>query len=171
MKKERSIKKKLVCFGLCMALAGTMLAGCGDTEETETEVMGRITSISDGEITLAVFDRPSEDGKVPGGASGGAFEGRERPEGVSGGALEGRERPDGEKPEGTPPAKNGETSEKIITITSDTKVYQQQGEEKTESSLDVLQLGSMVSVTLSGEEAQSITLQTMNRKSGTKAAK
>ena len=129
--KNRRAKK--LCIGLlCVAMISAGLTGCGEeSSESYTQVMGRVTAVSDSEITLAVF----------------------------------------EKPEGTPPAEdkqkdNPSTETKTIAITKSTKVYTQQGEEKTEASLSDVQLGSRVSVELDGEEAVSITLQTMNGRGG-----
>lgn len=145
--KNRRAKK--LCIGLlCVAMISAGLTGCGEeSSESYTQVMGRVAAVSDSEITLAVFEKP--EGK-----------------GVSGGAVHGQDRP-----EGTPPAEdkqkdNPSTETKTIAITKSTKVYTQQGEEKTEVSLSDVQLGSMVSVELDGEEAVSITLQTMNGRGG-----
>ena len=142
-------KAKKLCIGLlCVAMISAGLTGCGEeSSESYTQVMGRVTAVSDSEITLAVFEKP--EGK-----------------GVSGGAVHGQDRPEGSPPAGDKQKDNPSTETKTIAITKSTKVYTQQGEEKTEVSLSDVQLGSMVSVELDGEEAVSITLQTMNGRGG-----
>ncbi len=143
----------VVCFSMVMM----GMSGCGKSasDDTGTEVMGRVTSVSDSEITLAVFEKP--DGDRP---EGGKTDGK-RPGSVSGGAFRQGEEP----PEGTPPAgqKGEQPSEQTqkIRIDSGTKVYRQQGEEKTETTISDVQPGSMVTVVVDGEEAVSITIQSM----------
>lgn len=107
-----------------------------------------------------------KDGKMPQGNG----QRGQRPDGVSGGTMEGREKP--EMPDGTPPVGNaggvprGTSETKKIIIKDSTKVYTQQGEEKVESSVSDVQLGSMVMVELDGDEAVSITIQSMNAQGG-----
>lgn len=129
----------VVCFSMVMM----GMSGCGKSgsDDTGTEVMGRVTSVSDSEITLAVFEKP--DGDRP---EGGKTDGK-RPGSVSGGAFRQGEEP----PEQT----------QKIRIGSGTKVYRQQGEEKTEATISDVQPGSMVTVVVDGEEAVSITIQSM----------
>lgn len=185
---------KGLCAGLCACMMTAGLAGCGQSSsESSTQVMGRVTAVSDSEITLAVFEQP--EGK---GVSGGAVHGQDKPkgtppagmpeggepgekapDGVSGGAFGGKDRPEGTPPADNPGEKtdstsgdgdkkmrNESTETKKIAISKDTKVYTQQGEDKTEASLSDVQLGAMVSVELDGDEAISITLQTMNGRGG-----
>lgn len=163
-------KRKIMCIGLCLAMAGTVLTGCGSDETAGTEVRGRVTSISETEITLEITNQP-----------GGERHGEGRPDGVSGSAVEGKE-----KPEGTPPAdkseekapqnasgsavgrENRETESKTYSVSKNTKFYTQQGEDKTEVSLSDLQLDSMVTAVVSGDEAESITIQTRDQRQGEK---
>ena len=196
--KDRRAKK--LCTGLlCAAMIMAGLTGCGsESSESYTQVMGRVTAVSDSEITLAVFEQPEgraasggavqgqdkPEGTPPAGMPEGGEPGENPPEGVSGEAVQGQNKPEGTPPAGMPEGgepgektdsdradgdkktKTESTETKKITISSDTKVYTQQGEEKTETSLSEVELGSMVSVELDGEEAVSITLQTMNGRGG-----
>lgn len=163
--KDRRAKK--LCTGLlCAAMIMAGLTGCGsESSESYTQVMGRVTAVSDSEITLAVFEQP--EGRA---ASGGAVQGQNKPEGTPPAGMpeggEPGEKTDSERADGDKKTKTESTETKKITISSDTKVYTQQGEEKTETSLSEVELGSMVSVELDGEEAVSITLQTMNGRGG-----
>jgi hypothetical protein len=200
-KKARALYTALF---LCMAATG--LTACGSdtsSESSDSEVVGRVTSISDSELQMEVFDmdaNASEDkgDKFP-GASGGAIsgaavkDGGDRPQMPEGTMPADGDRKDnnGEngKPDGTPPADQGNQGEapdakdgdadtkkdadgndksgsgqpsgesKTYAISSDTKVYQQDGDEKTEITLDELNPGSMVSVETDGDEVESITIQ------------
>lgn len=147
------------------------MSGCGKSgsDDTGTEVMGRVTSVSDSEITLAVFEKPDgdrpeggkTDGKRPGSVSGGAFrQGEEPPEGTPPAGQQGEEPPEGTPPAGQQGEQPSEQTQKI-RIGSGTKVYRQQGEEKTEATISDVQPGSMVTVVVDGEEAVSITIQSM----------
>lgn len=173
---------KMISAALCFCVLAGSLTGCGDKEVDGTEVMGRITAVSDSEITLAVFERPEGEearGERPDGVSGGAI--GEHPKPASGEAIQGGERPKGTPPAGRPEGENGEGKEekfgndssetRKITIDSDTKVYKQQGEEETEAAVSDLELGSMVTVVLDGEEADRITIQTMNGQRGDRGQK
>lgn len=89
-------------------------------------------------------------------ASGPAIQGDDKKKGpVSGGAV-------GGKPDGTPPAGKRQNSSqsqgesKTYKIDSDTKIYKEDGGEKTEISLDEVELGSMISIEADGEDADSI---------------
>lgn len=135
-------KRKIMCIGLCLAMAGTVLTGCGSDETAGTEVRGRVTSISETEITLEITNQP-----------GGERHGEGRPDGVSGSAV-GRE--------------NRETESKTYSVSKNTKFYTQQGEDKTEVLLSDLQLDSMVTAVVSGDEAESITIQTRDQRQGEK---
>lgn len=142
-------KMKALYTALLLCMATTGLSACGSdngTDNTDSAVVGRVTSVSDSEIQLEIFKK----GQRENDGEGGRFHG------ASGAAIEPGETPPHEKPEGTPPAAD-ET--KSYTISSDTKVYQQDGEEKTEITLDDLNPGSMVSVESDGDEAESITIQ------------
>lgn len=151
----------VVCFSMVMM----GMNGCGKSgsDDAGTEVMGRVTSVSDSEITLAVFEKPDgdrpeggkTDGKRPGSVSGGAFrQGEEPPEGTPPAGQQ------GEQPSDRSTKQPSEQTQKI-RIDSDTKVYRQQGEEKTEAAISDVQPGSMVTVVVDGEEAVSITIQSM----------
>lgn len=189
-KKARALYTALF---LCMAAAG--LTACGSDNSTDSEdtaVVGRVTSVSDSELQMEVFDMDSSDREGKGdkfpGASGGAISGAavgdgEKPEGMPDGTPPAGDGEDG-KPQGTPPAdgedapdaKDGDGKQqsdgkdrndaqgpagesKTYTISSDTKIYKQDGDEKTEITLDELDPGSMVSVEADGDEAESITVQ------------
>ncbi len=181
----------VVCFS--MVVMGMSACGKSGSDDTGTEVMGRVTAVSDSDLTLAVFQMPegekpeggmpdgkkTEDGKPDGDRPDGEKPNGEKPDGnrpesVSGGAFRQGEEP----PEGTPPAgqqgeerpdrdagPSAEQTQKIL-ISSDTKVYRQQGEEKTEATISDVEPGSMVTVVVDGEEAVSITIQTMNGRGG-----
>lgn len=143
----------VVCFSMVMM----GMSGCGKSgsDDTGTEVTGRVTSVSDSEITLAVFEKP--DGDKP---EGGKTDGK-RPESVSGGAFrQGEEPPEGKPPTGQKGEQPPEQTQKI-RIDSGTKVYRQQGEEKTEATISDVEPGSMVTVVVDGEEAVFITIQSM----------
>lgn len=152
----------VVCFS--MVVMGMSACGKSGSDDTGTEVMGRVTAVSDSDLTLAVFQTPEgekPEGGMPDGEkpNGGKPDGN-RPESVSGGAFrQGEEPPDRDA---EPPA---EQTQKI-RISSDTKVYRQQGEEKTETTIPDVEPGSMVTVVVNGEEAVSITIQTMNGRGG-----
>lgn len=48
---------------------------------------------------------------------------------------------------------------KTFVLNDDTKIYKQEGEEKTEISTEELELGSMLSVVADGDTAEIITVQ------------
>jgi hypothetical protein len=108
------------------------------------------------------------DGDMTDGASGGAIDGKDggekpdgdMPDGASGGAIGGK---DGEKPDG---ASSGET--KVYTITNKTKIYKQDGDEKTEITVDEIELGGSVTVTANGDTATEITVQEFSMNKGGK---
>lgn len=175
-------RMKIIAAALCFCVLAGSLTGCGGKEADGTEVMGRITAVSDSEITLAIFERPEGEetrGEKPDGVSGGAI--GERPNPASGEAIQGGERPKGTPPAGKPEGETGEGKEekfgnnssetRKITISSDTKVYKQQGEEETEAAVSDLELGSMVTVVMDGDEADRITIQTMNGQRGGRGQK
>lgn len=139
----REMKRKMVCMGLCFALTGALLTACGSEETAGEEVRGRVTSISDTEITLEITahqDGERPDKKDFGGASGSAIR------------------------------KDDMASEtKTYSISTSTKFYTQQGEEKTEISSADVELGAMVTVTVSGDEAESITVQTRSQRNSENA--
>lgn len=149
---------------LCFAAASLTACGSGDDQSTDGAVMGRLTSASDTQIVVEVFEK--KDGEGPDIASGsGADVDRQRLEGSQ--PFEGKE-PSSEKPQGTPPAddaqrgkgmggKTGET--KTYQLDSDTVIYKMSGEEKTEISINEVELGSMLSIVADGDIATSITVQ------------
>lgn len=135
----REMKRKMVCMGLCFALTSALLTACGSEETAGEEVRGRVTSISDTEITLEIT----------------AHQDGERPDKKDfGGAIR----------------KDDMASEtKTYSISTSTKFYTQQGEEKTEISSADVELGAMVTVTVSGDEAESITVQTRSQRNSENA--
>lgn len=167
-------RMKAFCTGLflCFAAAGLTACGSGDEESTDGAVMGRLTSASDTQIVVEVFEE--REGNPPDVASGSAVSGsgagldRQRPEG--------RRPSDGNEPSGdkTPPAddqqgkdrerKAGET--KTYSIDSDTVIYKMSGDEKQEISIDEVDLGSMLSVVADEGKASSITVQDMPDREG-----
>lgn len=172
-------KIRTICTALCLCMLGLGLSGCGQTEEEkeETSVMGRVTAISDSEITLAVFEKPEggqNEGAGPDGISGGAV--GERPEPASGEAVQGDEKPTGTPPAGKSDHGAGEGKEdkfdqdssetRKFTISSNTKVYTQQGEEESETEISDITPGTMVTIVPDGDEAAKITIQTMNGRQG-----
>lgn len=181
---------KAWAFGvsLLLGLASASLTACSNSQQENTEagVMGRLTSVSDTQIVVEVFDH--QKGQSPKAASGGAVGGsmdperseEKRPDGTPPSDWKQGEKPDGDRPEGTPPAdlpemkqgdqkrdrgntenargaKRGES--KTFVLTEDTKIYKQEGEETTEISTAELELGSMLSVVADGDAAERITIQ------------
>lgn len=203
------MKHKVWVMGvsLLLGLACAALTACGDDAEGTEEITGRLTSVSDSQIEIEVFDKG--EGRDPGAASGGAVrgEGMRRPEGTPPADMKQGERPEGtppadmdmeqgekpegapptdlekgERPEGTPPAdmpeagqgggKDGEGDpgngrgmkageKKTFAINDSTKFYKQEGEEKTEITVDEVELGGMVSVAADGDTAVTVTVQMM----------
>lgn len=177
--KKTGMNKLYTGLLLCMACAG--LTACGSSDGT-TKTSGRLTAISETQIQIEeMTGDPGQNGPASGGAigegrpaSGPAIQGDDKKKGpVSGGAV--GEKPDGTppadakgngkkngKPDGTPPAGKGQNSSqsqgesKTYKIDSDTKIYKEDGGEKTEISLDEVELGSMISIEADGEEADSI---------------
>lgn len=149
---------------LCLAAAGLAGCGSGDDENAESAVTGRVTSISEAQIVIEAFEKPEGERPDASSGSGAGF-------GKNHGDSQNREKPqgtppaDGSKPDGTPPTdggqgkdrKRGET--KTYQIDSSTAVYKMSGEEKTEITLDDVELGSMVSIVTDGDKASSITVQ------------
>jgi hypothetical protein len=205
---RKKIRALYTALFLCMATTGLTACGSGDasTESADSSVVGRVTSVSDSELQMEVFDMDANaaDGKGDKflGASGGAISGSavengdnppQMPDGTMPAGEDGKNGgDDNKKPDGTPPAGadgtpsadqadtpnaengadkekgNGENGKKMsgesktYTISSDTKVYKQDGDEKTEITLDDLNPGSMVSVEADGDEVESITIQSSN---------
>lgn len=179
-------RMKAFCTGLflCFAAAGLTACGSSDDESTDGAVIGRLTSASDTQIVVEIFEE--KEGGRPDIASGsGAGVDRQRPEGEQ--SLDGKE-PSGNKPKGTPPAdagqprdssedaqkpqgsppaddqkgkgRGGRTGEtKTYYINSDTVIYKMSGEEKTEISIDEVELGSMLSIVAAEDTATCITVQ------------
>lgn len=188
-------KSKIRAFGvsLLFGLASISLTACNNSgqENTSSGMMGRLTSVSDTKVVVEVFDRPSN--AVSGGAADGGraldenTDGK-KPEGTPPADFKPGEKPEGAPPDGTPPAgqpegkqegekegggnpqngkKPGKGQNKTFTITDDTKIYKQDGEEKTEISAGELELGSMISVVAEGDTAEVVTvLSGMNRQKG-----
>ena len=176
-------KSKVWAFGvsLLLGLASASLTACNNNqqENAASGMMGRLTSVSDTKVVVEVFDRPSN--AVSGQAADGSRAsdgnmGRQKPEGTPPAGFKQGEKPEGERPDGTPPAdrperkqenrdnsqnekkpKKGES--KTFVLTEDTKIYKQEGEEKTEISAEELELGSMLSIVAEGDTAQVITVQ------------
>lgn len=157
-------KSKVWAFGvsLLLGLASASLTACNNNqqENAASGMMGRLTSVSDTKVIVEVFDRPSN--------------------AVSGQAADGSRASDGnmgrQKPEGTPPADRPERKQetrdnsqnekeprkgesKTFVLSEDTKIYKQEGEEKTEISAEELELGSMLSIVAEGDTAEVITVQ------------
>ena len=81
----REMRRKMVCMALCFALTGALLTACGSEETAGEEVRGRVTSISDTEITLEITahqDGERPDKKDFGGASGRAVDKMAKPDGT-----------------------------------------------------------------------------------------
>ncbi len=161
-------KRKGMCIGLCFALAGAMLTACGREEASGAEVRGRITSISEQEITLEIFrqlEGERSKGEKPDGknVSGSAVGKMEKPAGTPSAGKSDEKAPDNVSGGATGKG-NSLTESKTYSLSGSTKIYMQQGEEKTKVSLSDLELGSMVSVTASGDKADSITVQAGNKK-------
>lgn len=180
---------KMWVFGasLLLTLAGAGLTACGSSQQEDTEagLMCRLTSVSDTKVVVEVFERG--EGHPPNAASGGAADGKMPSEPDMGKRPEGTPPADfknGKKPEGTPPAdapemkrgdggenrdsqENGKTRKKgeskTFVLDEGTKIYKQDGEEKTEISAGELELGSMLSVVADGDTAKTITVQSGER--------
>lgn len=180
---KHNSEHKLWAFGvsLLLGLAGAGLTACNSSqqENTASGLMGRLTSVSDTKVVVEVFDRLSN------AASGAAVDGSrgdKKPEGTPPADFKQGEKPEGERPDGTPPAdrpdmkqedqkegrrdsENGKKQMKgesrTFALTEDTKIYKQEGEEKTEISAEELELGSMLSVVTDGDTAEIITVQSM----------
>lgn len=152
---------KVWVFGVSflLALAGVGLTACGSSQGSMDDgIVGRLTSVSDTKVVVEVFDRG--EGTPPTGFK-----------------RDGR--PDGVRPEGTPPAdlpemkqkgqkgdrelKRGES--KTFVLNDTTKIYKQEGEEKTEISIDELELGSMISIVAEGDTAGAITVRSKEDRS------
>ena len=143
-----------ICAGLVLCMSLASLTGCGSGKErgAENAVMGHLTAASDTKIVMEVF---GEAGKMPEGTPPADKQQGEKPP------------TDGQKPDGTPPSdddnqrgqggRKGES--KTYQLDDDTKIYKQSGDEKTEISIDEVDLGSMISVETEGDTATSITVQ------------
>lgn len=168
---------KAFCTGLflCFAAAGLTACGSNDEDSTDGAVVGRLTSASDTQIVVEVFEE--REGGRPDIASGSAARGNTASgsaAGMDGQPPEDGKEPSGEKPDGTPPAddqkgkdrggKAGET--KTYRIDSDTVIYKMSGDEKTEISIEEVDLGSMLSIVAEDDKAASITVQDMSDRKG-----
>lgn len=164
---DNKMRKIYAGLVLCMSLASLTACGSSDEESTDNSVMGRVTAISDSKMIMEVFEQDQaqrQDGERPNAASGSGaqFDRRdgEMPEGTpptDGQKPKGTPPADGQKPKGTPPAGKGES--KTFQINGDTQIYKQSGEEKTEITIDEIELGSWVSVTIEDDVAKSIIIQ------------
>lgn len=179
MKKKKGNRLFAFCL-LCVA--SLLIVSCGSKQVAdEEEIMGRVSAVSEEQITISVFEM-SKEKKQPDEVSGGAFEGKERPEGTPPADMQQGERPEGtppadmqqgERPEGTPPAdmqqgrnpEGNEQQDKTILISKSTKIYRQNGEEKIEISISDLNPGDTVMVAMDGENADSITIREGEKRS------
>lgn len=171
MNGKKRAKALYTALLLCMATTG--LTACGsdnssDSVSSSGMVIGRVTSVSSNEIQMEVMTNDGKGGPqggvsgaaVSGSAAGEAPDGEmkqgERPSGAPDGEMK-----QGEKPSGAPDREMKQGESKTYTIDSDTKIYQQNGDVKTEISLDDLNPGTMVSIETDsdGDEAESITIQ------------
>lgn len=140
-------KMRRICAGLVLCMSLASLTGCGssDDENAESSVVGRVTAISSSKIVMDVPEQGRE--QRPEG---------ERPDTVSGSGTQ-LERKGGGKPQGTPPERKGES--KTFEVSDTAKVYKQSGEEKTEITLDEVDLGAWVSVSTADDVVTSIVIQ------------
>lgn len=168
---------------LCMATTGLTACGSDNSSDSASSggmVMGRVTSVSSNEIQMEVMTDQGGKGGPQGSVSGAAVSGSAMGEAPDGQMKQGERAPDGEtkqgerpsgapdgemkqgeRPSGAPDGEKKRGESKTYTIDSDTKIYQQNGDEKTEITLDDLNPGSMVSIETDsdGDEAESITIQ------------
>lgn len=162
-------KMRKICAGLVLCMSLASLTGCGgssDEENTDNSVMGRLTAISSSKITMDVMDwdntrhaKEERPDTVSGGGVKIGEKDREKRKGTPPNDEKLQEAPpsDGEKPQGTPPAKKGET--KTFELNSDTKIYKQSGEEKVEITLDEVELGTWLIVSLEENVVTSMVVQ------------
>lgn len=160
-------KARKICMGIILCLAASGVTGCGAGKEETAEsagVNGRVTSISDKQIVIEVFE-----GK----------EGAEKPQGTPPSdeqKPQGTPPSDEQKPQGTPPTDDGKSQagqgkdgnerehkergeKKTYQIDSNTSIYKMTGEEKTEITVNDVELGSGVNVVAEGNKAICITVQ------------
>ena len=170
-----------ICAGLVLCMSLASLTGCGSSKEGDPEsaVMGRLTAASDTKIVMEVLGEAGDrkpDGERPDAVSGSGarFDDKEgkdgkMPEGTPPAGEQQGEKPPADEgmPDGTPPSdgdnqrgRDGRRGEsKTYQLDDDTKIYKQSGDEKTEISIDEVDLGSMISVETEGDTAISITVQ------------
>ena len=157
MKGKKRKMRILAVLVLCVAF---VLNACGkeSSETSGAEIMGRISAISNSEITLEVFqqsdssdskpERPDEASGEKPPVSGGAFRKGEKPP-VSGGAVQ-----------------RGERESKTYLLTEDTKFYEKNGEDTSEISLEEVELGSAASVVLDSDGKTAISVILQKRQQG-----
>lgn len=160
-------KARKICMGIILCLAASGVTGCGAGKDENVEsagINGRVTSISDKQIVIEVFE-----GK----------EGAEKPQGTPPSdeqKPQGTPPSDEQKPQGTPPTEDGKSQtdqrkdgkerehkesgkKKTYQIDSSTSIYKMSGEEKTEITVNDVELGSGVSVVADGNKAIRIIVQ------------
>lgn len=162
-------KMRRICAGLVLCMSLASLTGCGssDDENAESSVVGRVTAISSSKIVMDVPEQGREqrpEGERPDTVSGSGTQlerkGGGKPQGTppsDGEKPKGTPPADGQKPEGTPPERKGES--KTFEVSDTAKVYKQSGEEKTEITLDEVDLGAWVSISTADDVVTSIVIQ------------
>lgn len=162
-------KNKLVSVCTALALAMTMtvtMSGCGSASsdaQTSDGTMGRVTGISDSQLTVETF---GQRGMGSGAASGSAA----APDG---------ERPDG-PPDGQAPSGNADGSKdsgngapdgqgrigkgesKTYNISNSTAFYREENGSQTEITSADVQPGDMVKVVSDGDNVTAVYVQTKN---------
>ena len=131
------------------------------SEEENDSVTGRIESIDETSITLAVMNKPS--GEAPDGNGGGDKPSGEAPDGNGGG-----DKPNGEAPSGdgngAPQAPDNNAESVTITLTDNTLFYDESGSAIT---IDSLTEGTTVTVATDADgNAISVTITTLSAMGG-----
>ncbi len=131
------------------------------SEEENDSVTGRIESIDETSITLAVMNMPG--GAAPDGNGGGDKPSGEAPDGNGGG-----DKPNGEAPSGdgngAPQAPDNNAESVTITLTDNTLFYDESGSEIT---IDSLTEGTTVTVATDADgNAISVTITTLSAMGG-----
>ena len=131
------------------------------SEEENDSVTGRIESIDETSITLAVMNKPS--GEAPDGNGGGDEPSGEAPDGNGGG-----DKPNGEAPSGdgngAPQAPDNNAESVTITLTDNTLFYDESGSAIT---IDSLTEGTTVTVATDADgNAISVTITTLSAMGG-----
>ena len=177
------MKKRILTGILCLTAAAFLVVGCQsdssgdsakDTSQESESILGQVTAIEDGTITLALGER-SENEKMQPPANkeddGGNWEAP--PDGEDGGTPPDTENggtPPGGEDGGTPPdSGNGlpgglELTGEETTIAADDSVsivLDTRGE-TSEGSLDDISVGSILTVEMNGGKAVSITVTVLD---------